>query len=196
MATRLNLGSGPQPYAGYLSVDFDKKNNPDIQVDLTKHLPFDDDSVDEMFASHVLEHFPLWQIQDLLQDWCRALRPLGVLWGFVPDGPAVAREYLRAVEETDREREMVYVANFNGGWTNNKYIGQGQVHYAVYSPNLLRDTLYRGGFSRVEIVSQNPGEGDYRLAFVAIKGLYEPVDIRNVGFHPDVPGLTPPWEEA
>jgi SAM-dependent methyltransferase len=195
MTLRLNLGSGPQAYLGYTSIDFDPNNHPDLVHDITQPLPFADGTVDEVFVSHVIEHFPLWQIQDLLQDWCRVLRPHGVLWGFVPDGPAVAREYLAAIESGDKQSELVYIANFNGGFTNNRYIGAGQVHYAVYSESLLRETLGRGGFSRVDIAAQNPGKWDYRLAFVAVKGFYTPSTIHGIGFYPAVPGLTPPWED-
>ena len=189
---RLNLGSGPQPYLEYISIDFDQENHPDVLWDITRPLPYSDGTVDEIFVSHVVEHFPLWQIQDLLQDWCRALKDGGVLWGFVPDGPAVAHQYLEAVYGGNREMEMVYLANFCGGFTNNRYIGMGQIHYAVYSEPLLRETLGRGGFSYIEVEHQNPGKGDYRLAFTAVKGFYEPHDIRNIGYYPAVEGLDPP----
>ena len=195
MTVRLNLGSGPQPYKHYLSVDFDPDNHPDILHDLTQPLPFEDNSVDEMFASHVVEHFPLWQIPHLLRDWHRALRRGGVFWGFVPDGPTVARAYLESVEEKDKELKRVWLANFHGGWTNNEHTGRGQVHYALYDRDLLYEMLTGAGFPSVEIMAQSLNELDHRLVFIAIKGHYTPADIRWVGAYPSVPGLTPPWEE-
>jgi SAM-dependent methyltransferase len=189
---RLNLGSGPQGYSGYLNVDFDPRDNPDILHDLTQPLPLPDDSVDAIFLSHVIEHFPQWQIQDLLQDWCRVLkRGTGTLWGFVPDGARVAQEYLKAVAANDRYTKSVCVANFCGGWTNNKYIGLGQVHYYVYDADSLSETLSRGGFYPVNVMAQQAGPLDYRLVFVCGKGVYEPHDIHQLGVYPN-----PPWAKG
>ncbi len=53
---KLNLGCGPNKKEGYLNCDISKEVNPDKIVDLEKKLPFKDNSVEEIFASHVLEH--------------------------------------------------------------------------------------------------------------------------------------------
>ena len=55
----LNLGSGNRPgdnTKGWINIDIDKTCNPDIVRDLDKTLPFDDNSVDYVRASHVIEH--------------------------------------------------------------------------------------------------------------------------------------------
>lgn len=194
---RLNLGSGPSRYLGYLNVDFDPANHPDLLHDLTQPLPYADGSVGEMFASHVLEHFPLWQIVSVLQHFRRALAPYpAVLWGMVPDGPEVARQYLAACDAGDEWAKRVYIANFCGGFTNNPDIGAGQIHYVVYDEELLRFVLGQAGFNFVQVAHQNPGKYDYRLAFAACHGLIPtPADIRGVGFYPMLPNHLPPWEE-
>ena len=55
----LNLGSGnrqrPQDQ-GWINLDIDKGSNPDIVRNLDDGLPFDSDSVDAVYASHVIEH--------------------------------------------------------------------------------------------------------------------------------------------
>jgi SAM-dependent methyltransferase len=54
---KLNLGSGPNKMDGFISVDsrpFDGKV--DLVHDLTKRWPWKDDSVDEVHASHFIEH--------------------------------------------------------------------------------------------------------------------------------------------
>ena len=183
---RINLGSGPQKYSGYLSVDT-VPEWADVVHDLNDPLPFPDSSVSEIFASHVIEHFPFHSIQRLLQDWCRVLKPrTGLFWGFVPDGKRVAERYLEAVEANDRHTKLVMMTNFCGGFTNNRYIGPGQIHYAVYDQNSLSEILYQGGFYPVFIEAQEAGHLDYRLAFACGKGVYEPADIGGVG-RPTVP---------
>ncbi len=183
---RLNLGGGFSHYEGFLTVD--QLPTADVVHDITQPLPFPDNSVDELFASHVIEHFPMWQIQDLLQDWCRVLIPgTGLFWGFVPDIPEVAKRYLEAVEAKDWNTKRGCIANFNGGYTHNKYIGPGQAHYACYDADLLQETLYMGGFHPVQVVKQQAGPLDYRLVFVCGKGVY-PVDkITDLGVYPKVP---------
>ena len=38
-----------------------------------------DDSVDEIFTSHTIDHFTRWQAIDMFKDWHRILRPNGLL---------------------------------------------------------------------------------------------------------------------
>lgn len=54
---KVNLGSGLKKLDGFVNVDHDVLTNPDFVVDLEKDkLPFEDNSVDEMRAHHILEH--------------------------------------------------------------------------------------------------------------------------------------------
>lgn len=55
----INLGCGNRPgdkKLGWINLDIDKTCNPDIVRDLDKCLPFNDNSVDQVRASHVIEH--------------------------------------------------------------------------------------------------------------------------------------------
>ncbi|MDP3880947.1 MAG: methyltransferase domain-containing protein [bacterium] len=58
---KLNIGSSTDKRPGFLNIDIDESAKPDIVRDIERGLPFDDNSVDEIFCSHTLEH-----IQDLL----------------------------------------------------------------------------------------------------------------------------------
>ena len=65
---KLNIGSGHRRFEGYYNVDNDPLVNPDYIVELDSenvHLPFEDDSVDEFYCHHILEHIraiiPLFQ---------------------------------------------------------------------------------------------------------------------------------------
>ena len=53
---KINLGSGDNYLEGYTNVDFNPKYKSDIMADLEYKLPFEDNSVDEVYCSHVLEH--------------------------------------------------------------------------------------------------------------------------------------------
>lgn len=53
---KLNLGSGEDYKEGYINCDIDRSKNPDVVLDLTKKLPFEDNSIEEIYMRHVLEH--------------------------------------------------------------------------------------------------------------------------------------------
>jgi len=54
---KINLGSGKKRYDGFLNVDDDPLVNPDFLVNLElAKLPFENDSIEEVKAYHILEH--------------------------------------------------------------------------------------------------------------------------------------------
>jgi hypothetical protein len=54
---KLNIGAGDKQYDGFLICDYDDNCNPDFKFDLENDTwPFEDNSVEEVKAHHVLEH--------------------------------------------------------------------------------------------------------------------------------------------
>ena len=85
-AIRLNLGCGERLLPGY--VNWDRKTGQEAYP-----LPLPAGSVDEVRASHILEHFPQGQTADVLREWVRVLKPGGVLRIAVPDFDWIVNEY-------------------------------------------------------------------------------------------------------
>lgn len=79
---KLNIGSGMMQVAGWESYDIDPSLHPDHIGDC-EALPFEDDSIEEIYASHVLEHVPY--DSPALSEWYRVLIPGGVCTVIVPD---------------------------------------------------------------------------------------------------------------
>ena len=84
---KLNLGAGDTVIDGYEPRDIKRG-------DSLMPLPDADGSVNEIRASHVLEHFPFGATKKILSEWVRVLTPGGVLKIAVPDFQVIARAYL------------------------------------------------------------------------------------------------------
>ncbi len=91
ISIRLNLGAGEIKLEGYEPRDAAKG-------DVIFPLPDATASVDEIRASHVLEHFPHGHVQTVVNEWVRALKPGGELKIAVPDFEVIAEQYLRGAE--------------------------------------------------------------------------------------------------
>lgn len=83
---KLNIGSGYKRYTGFTNIDSDKNCNPDILINLDDEhliLPFEDNSVDEIKAYHILEHIGSGYLR-LLQEIYRVCKPGAILDIHVP----------------------------------------------------------------------------------------------------------------
>jgi predicted SAM-dependent methyltransferase len=119
----LNLGCGPNAPPGWLNVDgswnawfsnhrvlrkvletvrvIDPNRGAQWKVrplvhDLTKPLPFGENSFSSVYASHVLEHLYLVEAQRLLSECKRVLRAGGVIRMVVPDLRTMVTAYLES----------------------------------------------------------------------------------------------------
>lgn len=62
---------------GWINVDAVDRGQ-EITSDIRK-LPFPDEYADEVMAIHVIEHFYVWEVFDVLKEWIRVLKPGGEL---------------------------------------------------------------------------------------------------------------------
>lgn len=74
---KLNLGSGPTKMDGFLSVDCIDFPEVDVKADLTKKWPWKNDTVEEVAASHVVEHFTSTERIHFVNELWRVLVPGG-----------------------------------------------------------------------------------------------------------------------
>lgn len=90
---KLHLGCGWRNFGeGWINIDggdYEHLHHNDI----TK-LPFDDSSVDLIYASHVVEYFDRTEVLDLLVEWNRVLKKDGILRIAVPDFESISKLYL------------------------------------------------------------------------------------------------------
>ncbi len=82
LGIKLNLGSNTHSIDGYTDVDIYPYPNVEVQTDVTR-LPFENETIDEIYAGHVLEH--LERPTDFFIECHRVLVSRGLLAVVVPD---------------------------------------------------------------------------------------------------------------
>jgi len=95
--TKLNLGCGDEHLDEYINIDIIQTEATDLVMDATKLTKFENDSVDEILASHLIEHFSFLESWKAINEWNRILKPDGKLVIEVPDLEELMKLYL----ETD-----------------------------------------------------------------------------------------------
>lgn len=131
---KLNLGSGDADRAldGYENLD--KKNGKDAYP-LAGYV---EDSVDEIRASHILEHFGRRETLHVMQDWASKLKIGGVLKIAVPDFEVIATKQVKG-EDLDFE-----------GFVCGGQLDENDFHKAIFTKKQLTKMFQRLGFKDIQ----------------------------------------------
>jgi predicted SAM-dependent methyltransferase len=89
----VNLGCGYRPMKGWINVDRARGAEVQIVWDLTRGLPFRDDSCAAIFSEHLIEHVTKDDAAMLLKECHRVLQSGGVLRVSTPDAELFLRSY-------------------------------------------------------------------------------------------------------
>ena len=81
---KLNIGCGNKKLEGYINIDGNPKAKPDKVHNIIEGLPFKDNAIDEIRASHVLEHLEGEGFFKLMEEAHRVLKVGGVFKIRVP----------------------------------------------------------------------------------------------------------------
>jgi predicted SAM-dependent methyltransferase len=125
--------------SGYTNVDIRYLPGVD-EVNNIKFLRnYKDNSVEEIYACHVLEHFGRWEYTNVLRRWYELLQPSGVLRLAVPDFEAVCKYYTNG-GDLKRLLGLLY-----GGQDYNE-----NFHYVTFDLKTLTEDLKSFGFYGIE----------------------------------------------
>ena len=151
---KINFGCGTNKLEGW--------NNYDAEVDIRKPLRWLDDTIEYIFAEHVVEHVRYEQALSFFVECHRVLKPSGVCRIAVP---SVTRVFQLATPQ---------YGDFVARWTGNEldYRRRGIMnilfrhgHQAPWTEELLGVSLFYAGFD--DIRACRPGQSDY----VALQGI-------------------------
>jgi hypothetical protein len=179
---RIELGSGPHGKPGYYHVDAVKVGNVDRESDVRNLDWILDDAVDDLYSAHTIEHFSYTEIDTILKEWHRVLKPSGIIRLKMPDLDFLCHAYVDGTHST----EETMIAMFGGfsdtpggpdGWEkvsgNPKWerntIPDGDIphpgqytewgaHKAMYTFKSLKPRMERAGFINIHRVVENDWE--------------------------------------
>lgn len=105
---------------------------------------FTDCSFDEIYASHVLEHFDFAEnLFSTLQEWHRVLTPTGRIYISVPDMDVLAGLFLDKKNNSAEERFLIMRMMFGG------HINKYDYHLVGLNEDFLVSYLMHAGFKKI-----------------------------------------------
>ena len=172
---KLNLGCGNdfRDGDGWVNIDMNPKFRADIYHDLHKPLPFDDLSVDHVYASHVLEHCGFHVVNYCVADWVRVLKIGGTIDIITPDLRTLAEDYIKSSSFYPNFVNRV----FGGGYRSVR----GSVHNICVDASWLRGQLWSWGCGEIEQYQHDKWE----LCMRAVKAKHVSSSIPPIDLYTD-----------
>jgi SAM-dependent methyltransferase len=144
--TRLNVGCGLNPAAGWLNLDWRAQEGVDLCCDLRGPVPLADRCIDYAVAIHVLQDLAWADIPLALAELRRVLRPGGVLRLGLPDLDRAIEAYRRG------DAAYFYVPDADARSLGAKLVTQIVWYGSVRTPftfDFAHELLTNAGFSRI-----------------------------------------------
>ena len=148
----INFGCGGNFLPGWV--------NHDVDVDIRKRLPYDDNSVDAVFAEHVVEHVTPHEAWRFFEECFRILRPAGVVRIAVPSIVRISQRSDPAYERFCFDRGFSTAPTRQAAL---KAIVFGHGHQSVWDECVLGAFLDGVGFGMVHRMTA----GDTTMAWPA-----------------------------
>lgn len=160
----LNLGCGDSKLQGHDNLDI--KTGTDI-----RKLDYHDFSVDEVYASHVLEHFGAEETHQVLKEWVRVLKPGGIIRIAVPD-------LRKAMAEIQKEEPITGHANLQSVLFGSRSDPTDR-HQIGFVRETLSSWMYGAGIGMIhefESFAKDSSSTPYSLNLAGIKRWWPKVE--------------------
>lgn len=138
---KLHLGCGKRYLEGFIHVDLADFEHVDYKMPVDDLSVFENESIDEIYASHVLEYFDREQVKSVLFEWRRVLKFGGLLRVAVPNFKNLVKVY-----ETTGDLNKI-IGPLYGKWEISE---ESVYHKTVYDEQSLKDTLISSGFEKIK----------------------------------------------
>lgn len=143
---KLNIGCGNVKFPSWINIDIEP--GADIVIDVTKGLPFDDDTVKYIYNEHFIEHLYYGEGQEILREFYRVLKKDGILRIATPDLDYILSKYFDDWKNQDwlfwPEYQFIET---KGQMINISFRFWG--HKYLYNEEDLMDSLMKSGFKKL-----------------------------------------------
>ena len=143
---KLHLGCGTKKLEGWINIDSVPECCPDVVHDITKPLPYADQSADELLAEDLLEHFDKYIRYLVFYEWTRVLKVGGKITLQVPDFKTILFRYFKF--GYDNFVDFIFGENL---WESRIYIGHFGNHKWGYSQKTLKEFVSLFGIETADI---------------------------------------------
>lgn len=151
---KINFACGRQVLDGFYNVDAVRselaERDPELlfelrfeQGELVERLPLADGCADELHAMHIVEHFFRYDVDAVVAEWKRLLKPGGLLVLELPNIEAAARNLLAGMADN-----MTMFPLYGDPSWKSPYM----CHRYGYSPITIRQLLEDHGFVKIKIL--------------------------------------------
>ena len=128
MNKKLNIGAGEYPLSGFINMDVYEFPGVELICNAIK-LPMEDNSLDEIFMGHSLEHNTMSEARKILKECLRVLKPLGKIGIVVPEKDLTPKHMIKGSDFP----EQPYRA-----------------HHSYWTLKMLREEVKKAGFEDIE----------------------------------------------
>lgn len=151
--TKLNLGCGQCKLEGYLNVDIDEELKPDEIVDITRPLPYADETFEEVIFFHTIEHITKQFHPTIFSEVRRVLKPNGKFILGYPEFRVCAQYWI------DNKRGM---KDFWEACIYGRQTSKADFHVALMDSQEVKDVLLAVGFENIKMGAE-PENPQYTL---------------------------------
>jgi len=141
---KINMGCGPRNFGSdWIHIDGGNHDHLDYKSGVKNLSQFENDSIDLIYASHVIEYFDRSEIIVILKEWKRILNVSGKLRLAVPNFAILSRMYLSGQIQLENALGPLY----------GKMIMRDNViyHKTTYDFKSLKTLLIDIGFVNIEL---------------------------------------------
>lgn len=136
----LKISGGDNKIEVYKNVDLLDLPHIDYRTSADNLYMIEDNTIEEIYACHVLEHFGRYDSIKVINEWYRVLKHNGILRIAVPNFESIVKVYSQGMD-IEKIMGLLY------GGQNYKY----NFHYQTFDFNRLKKLLHASNFKNIQL---------------------------------------------
>jgi predicted SAM-dependent methyltransferase len=135
---KLHLGCGTKHIEDYINIDIRYLPGVDEVNNIRFLRNYKENTVDEIYACHVLEHFGRWEYKEVIKRWFEILKPGGKLRLAIPNFNSICEYYTKT-----SDLKSIMGLLYGGQDYDENY------HYVIFDYPTLSNDLKNIGYSKI-----------------------------------------------